>query len=102
MVDLIAELNDHTEVEETALFPAMRESTMELTAASLVAAHRRLDALIEEADAASHAAWPSLAAELLEVMADHTLTEEYDLFPDALPLVTPAPRATAVPPPPPP
>src|SRR3546814_8089544 len=30
MVDLIAELNDHTEVEETALFPAMRESTMEL------------------------------------------------------------------------
>src|SRR3546814_13964028 len=32
MVDLIAELNDHTEVEETALFPAMRESTMELTA----------------------------------------------------------------------
>src|SRR3546814_5669472 len=50
MVDLVAELNDHTEVEETALFPAMRESTMELTAASPVADHRRLDALIEEAD----------------------------------------------------
>src|SRR3546814_15077374 len=71
MVDLIAELNDHTEVEETALFPAMRESTMELTAASLVADHRRLDALIEEADAASDAAWPSIPGVLPAGLAAH-------------------------------
>src|SRR3546814_19662875 len=89
MVDLIAELNDHTEVEETALFPAMRESTMELTAASLVADHRRLDAPIEEADAASAPAWPTLAVALLAVLADHIRREEYDLFPDAVPLLPP-------------
>src|SRR3546814_8406480 len=49
MVDLIAELNAHTEVEETALFPALRESPLEVTAAHLVAAHRCLAPLRSEA-----------------------------------------------------
>src|SRR3546814_9529191 len=97
MVYLIAELNDHTEVEETALFPAMRESTMELTAASLVADHRRLNALLEEADEASDAAWPSITVELLAVLSDNIPTEKYDVFPAAVHLGPPARWDTAVP-----
>src|SRR3546814_11623935 len=39
MFDLIAELNSHTAVEETDLFPPTRESTMERTASNPVANH---------------------------------------------------------------
>src|SRR3546814_10928139 len=50
MVDLIAEHNDHSKVEETALFPAMRESSTELTAATIIADHRRLDSLLHQTE----------------------------------------------------
>src|SRR3546814_14118230 len=42
MVDLIAALNDHTEVEENALVPAMRESRLDGAGRSLARPGRQL------------------------------------------------------------
>src|SRR3546814_11575282 len=52
IVDLIAELPDHTEVEATARSPAIPDSTLDVSAASLVAAHRRRQGTMETADEA--------------------------------------------------
>src|SRR3546814_11741271 len=63
IVDLIAEHDDHTEVAETTHFPHMRESTMELPAATLVAVSRRPDEPTVAPAAATDADWPRIALE---------------------------------------
>lgn len=90
MAHLIEHLQEHTRTEEIALFPALQESGMEQTADELIGDHRAVDQLIVDADNASDAEWPSIAVELLAVLADHIRREEYDVFPAAVQLVAPA------------
>ena len=87
LAHLVADLERHTEIEEEALFPAMSDAGMAPTATSLRDDHRELEHLITEAAAACDAEWPSIAVELLAVLAEHIRREEYDVFPAAVQLV---------------
>jgi hemerythrin-like domain-containing protein len=84
--EIAAVLGPHTQVEEHGLFPAMAVDFPEQIAA-LEAEHRRIEAVLAEADDAttpSDPAWPHRLMEAMAMLRDHILKEQDGVFPAAL------------------
>jgi hypothetical protein len=85
-------LHGHHQVEDTAMFPSMRDQHPDLAACidGLAADHRRIDPLLEKGDAA-FAELPDTSAalavvrELQALLAPHLATEEASLIPHIRP-----------------
>lgn len=80
-------LGPHTEVEEDGLFPALADDFPDHVAV-LKAEHRRIEAVLAEADTAeadtADAGWPGRLVEVLDVLREHILKEQDGVFPAAL------------------
>ncbi|MCX3288885.1 hemerythrin domain-containing protein [Streptomyces nigra] len=78
-------LGPHTEVEEHGLFPALAGDFPDQIAA-LEAEHRRIEAVLDEADGAflTDPTWPDRLMEAMAVLRDHILKEQDGVFPAAL------------------
>ncbi|MFF4547699.1 hemerythrin domain-containing protein [Streptomyces sp. NPDC001435] len=83
--DIAAVLAPHTAVEEGALFPAMAEEFPGQIAV-LEAEHRRIEAVLEEAEEEVPAdpGWPDRLTEVLALLREHILKEQDGVFPAAL------------------
>ena len=83
--EIAAVLGPHTEVEEHGLFPAMAVDFPDKIAA-LEAEHRRIEAVLAEADGPFLAdpTWPKRLIEILSLLREHILKEQDGVFPAAL------------------
>lgn len=83
--DIAAVLVPHTEVEEHGLFPLLAEAFPDPVAA-LEAEHRRIEAVLGEAESGTPAdpAWPARLIATIELLRDHILKEQDGVFPAAL------------------
>jgi hypothetical protein len=82
---ITAILQPHTQVEEQGLFPALAADFPDHVAA-LRADHRRIEAVLGEAAAATPADpnWPGRFIEALDLLREHILKEQDGVFPAAL------------------
>jgi hemerythrin-like domain-containing protein len=82
---ITAVLRPHTRVEEHGLFPALADDFPDHIAA-LQADHRRTEAVLGEAAAATPAdpTWPGRLIETLDLLREHILKEQDGVFPAAL------------------
>ncbi|MET8560834.1 hemerythrin domain-containing protein [Streptomyces flaveolus] len=82
---IAAVLGPHTEVEEHGLFPAVAADFPEKIA-SLVDEHRRIEAVLAEADGPflTDPTWPERLIDTLHLLRDHILKEQDGVFPAAL------------------
>jgi len=82
---ITAILQPHTRVEEHGLFPALAADFPDHVAA-LQADHRRIEAVLGEAVAATPAdpTWPGRLIETLGLLREHILKEQDGVFPAAL------------------
>jgi hemerythrin-like domain-containing protein len=78
-------LGPHTQVEEHGLFPALAGDFPEQIAA-LEAEHRRIEAVLAEADGAflTDPGWPDRLMAAMALLRDHILKEQDGVFPAAL------------------
>jgi hypothetical protein len=78
-------LGPHTRVEEEGLFPPLAAEFPDHVAA-LLADHRRIEAVLDEAAAAtpSDPSWPERLINALEGLREHILKEQDGVFPAAL------------------
>lgn len=88
--EIAAVLGPHTQVEEGGLFPAMAAEFPEKIAA-LEAEHRRIEAVLAEADGPFLAdpTWPERLLETLAQLREHILKEQDGVFPAALAVLDP-------------
>ncbi|QOV34043.1 hemerythrin domain-containing protein [Streptomyces ferrugineus] len=88
--EIAAVLGPHTQVEEQGLFPVMAAEFPEKIAA-LEAEHRRIEAVLAEADGPFLAdpTWPGRLIETLGLLREHILKEQDGVFPAALALLDP-------------
>ena len=82
---IAAVLGPHTEVEEHGLFPVMAADFPDQITA-LEAEHRRIEAVLAEADTGVPAdpAWPERLLDTLGTLRTHILKEQDGVFPAAL------------------
>ncbi|MGW4820285.1 hemerythrin domain-containing protein [Streptomyces sp. NPDC004227] len=87
--EIAALLGPHTQVEEHGLFPALAADFPEQMA-ELQDEHRRIDAVLAEADGPFLAdpTWPRRLIETLDLLRHHILKEQDGVFPAALPYLT--------------
>ena len=88
---LAALLRPHTQVEEQALFPALRAEFPQQIAV-LVGEHRRFERTLAEAadPAARSTGWQELLTTALEDLRHHIQKEQDGVFPAALSILTPS------------
>ncbi len=88
---LAAILDPHTQVEEQGLFPALAGDFPDHIAV-LEAEHRRIEAVLGEAAAATPTdpAWPRRLLDALNLLRRHILKEQDGVFPAALASLSPA------------
>ncbi|MGW5126561.1 hemerythrin domain-containing protein [Streptomyces sp. NPDC004069] len=87
--EIAALLGPHTQVEEQGLFPALAADFPEQMA-ELRSEHRRVDAVLAEADGPFLAdpTWPRRLIETLDLLRQHILKEQDGVFPAALAYLT--------------
>jgi hemerythrin-like domain-containing protein len=88
--EIAAVLGPHTQVEEHGLFPALAAEFPEKIAV-LEAEHRRIEAVLAEADGPFLAdpTWPERLRETLDLLREHILKEQDGVFPAALAFLDP-------------
>jgi hypothetical protein len=86
---IAAVLGPHTRVEEDGLFPALAGEFPDHVDA-LVADHRRIEAVLDEAADPSDPTWPDRVMTTMDELRDHILKEQDGVFPAALATLSPA------------
>ena len=83
--EITSVLGPHTQVEERGLFPAMATEFPEQIAA-LEAEHRRIEAVLAEADGPflTDPGWPDRLLDTLDLLREHILKEQDGVYPAAL------------------
>jgi Hemerythrin HHE cation binding domain len=80
---IAAVLGPHTQVEEDGLFPALAGDFPDHVGA-LVADHRRIEAVLDEAADPSDPTWPDRLVATMDELREHILKEQDGVFPAAL------------------
>jgi hemerythrin-like domain-containing protein len=86
--DILAVLGPHTQVEEQALFPAMRAEFPDQIDV-LVAEHRSIESVLTEASTGAPTDWVRRLPGALHELREHILKEQDGVFPATLAILTP-------------